>query len=119
MLEKKVWAIVGVSPKADNYGNMIFNKLSSRGYKVYAVNPLYTEVNGKDCYKALTALPEKPDVINMVVAPKRGRAYLEEAKNLGIKYVWFQPGASDEDLIKYAKELGFEYAEACVLVATR
>ena len=30
MLEKKVWAVVGVSQNPEKYGNMIYKKLKSR-----------------------------------------------------------------------------------------
>lgn len=32
----------------------------------------------------------------MVVSPKRATPILEQAKKLGIKYIWFQPGTHDE-----------------------
>lgn len=119
MLEKKVWAVVGANQNPTKYGNMIFKKLKARGYEAYAVNPLYDEVEGEPCYKDLTSLPKVPDVIDMVVTPKRAKPILEEAAKLGIKYVWFQPGTYDEEVLNLAKTLGVEAVQACVLVATR
>lgn len=119
MLEKKVWAVVGANTDREKYGNMIYRKLLGRGYTVYPVNPNYGEIEGNACYKDLASLPEKPDVIDMVVSPKRGRAVLEEAARLGISNIWFQPGTHDEELLEYADSLGLTHAEACVLVALR
>ena len=99
MLEKKVWAVVGANSDREKYGNMIYRKLLARGYTVYPVNPNYDEIEGNTCYKDLSALPQKPEVIDMVVSPKRGRAILEEAARLGIRNIWYQPGTHDEELL--------------------
>ena len=96
MLEKKVWAVVGANTDPEKYGNMIFRKLLRRGYRVFPVNPNYSEIEGQTCYKDLSSLPEKPEVIDMVVSPKRGRPILEEAARLDIKNIWFQPGTYND-----------------------
>lgn len=119
MLEKKVWAVVGANQNPEKYGNMIYRKLKGRGYEVFAVNPVYDSVEGDICYENLSSLPKVPDVINMVVSPKRAMAVVEEGAKLGVKYVWFQPGTYNEEVLKRAKDLGLEIALACVLVALR
>ena len=119
MLEKKVWAVVGANQDGEKYGNMIYRKLKMRGYEVYAVNPMYEIIEGDKCYKDLSSLPKIPEVIDMVVSPKRGKPVLEEAAQLGIRYIWLQPGTYDDELLKQIDELGLESVQACVLVATR
>lgn len=119
MLEKKVWAVVGANQDPEKYGNRIYRKLKARGYETYAVNPMYETIDGDRCYKDLASLPKLPEVIDMVVSPKRGKPILEEAARLGIKYVWLQPGTYDDELMKLVGELGLEAVQACVLVATR
>lgn len=119
MLEKKVWAVVGANTDPDKYGNMIFKKLKARGYKVYPINPNYEEVEGDRCYKDLSALPEVPEVIDMVISPKRGKAVIEEAAKLGIKNIWLQPGTYDNELLEMINQKGLTEVKACVLVALR
>lgn len=118
MLESNIWAVVGANTDPSKYGNMIYRKLRSRGYRVYPVNPLYDMVEGDKCYRSLSELPEEPDVINFVVTPKRSMEYIKEAKRLGIEYLWFQPGASDEKVMKKVEELNLSAVQACALVAT-
>jgi predicted CoA-binding protein len=118
MLEKKIWAVVGANQRPEKYGNMIYRKLKNKGYEVYAVNPVYDEIDGDKCYGDLSSLPKVPDVINMVVSPKRGKAFLEEAARLGVNYVWLQPGTYDDELMKQIDDLGLKAVRACVLVAT-
>ncbi|MDD5603109.1 MAG: CoA-binding protein [Eubacteriales bacterium] len=119
MLAKKIWAVVGANTDPKKYGNMIYRKLKLRGYEVYAINPGYEIVDGDKCYKNLTSLPKQPEVVNMVISPKRGVPVLEEAASLGIEYIWFQPGTYNDDLLEFAGKLGLKAVQACALVATR
>lgn len=119
MLEKKRWAVVGANEDPEKFGNKILRKLISRGYTVYPVNPKYETLEGIPCYKDLSSIPEKPEVIDMVVSPKRGRPILEEAAQLGIRNIWFQPGTYDDELLEFATSKGLTYVLACVLVALR
>jgi predicted CoA-binding protein len=119
MLEKRVWAVVGANEDPGKYGNMIYRKLLSRGYEVYPVNPNYENIEGYKCYSDLSSLPAKPEVIDMVVSPKRGKPVIEEAAKLGIKNIWLQPGTHDEELLKMIEDKGMTAVQACVLVALR
>jgi uncharacterized protein len=87
MLEKKVWAVVGANQDPEKYGNMIYNKLKKKDYEVYAVDPMYETIEIDNCYKNLSSLPKVPEVIDMVVSPKRKKAVLEVAVKLGIRYI--------------------------------
>lgn len=119
MLEMKKWVVVGAHQNTEKYGNMIYKKLKLRGYEVYPVNPFFDEIEGDQCYKNLTSLPIKPEVIDMVVGPDKAKSVIEEAAMLGIEYIWFQPGTYDDQVLELAKKLGLQTVKACVLVATR
>ena len=119
MLEKSIWAVSGANDNPDKFGNRIYKKLKSRGYKVYPVNPNYSEIDGDTCYKSLSALPEKPEVIDMVVSPRHGIAVIDEAAQLGIKNIWLQPGTYDDELLALISEKELTAVQACVLVALR
>ena len=119
MLEKKVWAVVGVNDNPEKYGYMIYKKLKSRGYQVYAINPNYDSIDGDKCYRDLSSLPEVPQVVDMVVSPKRGKTVLEEAAQLGINDIWLQPGTYDNSIMNLIDEKGLNAVKACVLVALR
>ena len=116
MLEKKIWAVVGANENPEKYGNMIYKKLKERGYTVYPVNPQRDTVDGDKCYPDLQSLPQVPEVIDMVVSPKRGIAIIEEAAKLGIKNIWLQPGTFDDELLSLIERLNLLAVQACVLV---
>jgi len=71
MLEKKIWAVIGANNDSDKFGNIIYKKLKCEGYKVYPVNPMCEYVDGNRCYPNLSSLPEMPEVLDMVVSPKK------------------------------------------------
>jgi len=119
MLEKKVWAVVGVSQNHEKYGNMIYKKLKRYGYKVYPVNPNYQTIEGDKCYSSLSQLPEKPDVVNMVVSPNIGKSVIEEAADLGVEYIWLQPGTHNEEIVKLIDKKGMNAVKACVLMSLK
>ncbi len=115
MLEKKIWAVIGATNNPDKFGNKIYKRLKAEGYSVYPVNPIYEDIGGDKCYPDLTALPERPEVLNMVVSPKKGKEFVEEAAQLGIENIWLQPGTSDPEILALIKEKGLTAIQACVL----
>lgn len=115
MLNKKNWAVVGVNEKKDKWGNRLYNVLKDNDYKVYGVNPNYDEIDGDKIYHSLKDIGEDVDVIDMVVPPKIALSTIEEAKELGIEYIFFQPGTFNKDVIAKTEELGLKYvAGECV-----
>lgn len=108
MLKKKVWAVAGVTERKDRYGYKIWKKLKEHDYETYGVNPNYEEIEGEKIYASVKDIPVKIDVLDMVVAPKIGIKTLDEAKEAGVEYIWFQPGSFNDKIIAKAKELEFK-----------
>lgn len=120
MLEKKNWVVVGANTNPEKFGNKIFNKLKSRGYNVIPVNPVYEEVEGVKTFASLAEVDEPVDCINVVVSPKRAMKVVKEALEKKIEYIWFQPGAFDDEVIDFAEKNNMKVVfHACVLVELR
>ena len=117
MLKFKTWAVVGASTNKEKYGYRLYKKLKDHGYRVYPVNPGYDTIEGDKCYHSLSELPEKPDVIDMVVNPRIGIKVIDEAAQLGIKNIWLQPGTHNDVIIQSIEQSGMQYVKDCVLVA--
>ncbi len=98
-----VYAVVGASRDTDKYGYKIFKDLLAKGYRAYPVNPKAADIDGLKCYASLADLPEKPDVVDIVVPPKVTERVVEECARLGFKRVWMQPGAESEAAINFCK----------------
>jgi predicted CoA-binding protein len=110
-------AVIGASDNPAKYGAVIYRDLKARGLRVVAVNPHRTTVDGDPCYPNLSALPEAPTLLDMVVPADVGRSVLEEADQLGYKRVWFQPGSESAALLELARSRQFEFIyDACIMV---
>ena len=113
-IKMKNWAVVGATTKESRYGYKIVKKLSENNYNVYPVNPKFEKVNGLKCSADLNSIQEEIDVVDMVVNPKQGIKVMEEIKELGIKYVWLQPGTRSQEIRDFAAENGIEIIEDCI-----
>ena len=101
-------AIVGASQKEEKYGYKIVKMFLEAGYKVYPINPHYERVLGLKCYPDISTLPQKIDILDFVVPPKASLSILENLPKDKIEYLWFQPGSENDEVIKKAKELGYD-----------
>lgn len=108
MLEKKTWAVAGVTGRKERYGYKIWKILKEYGYTAYGVNPNYDDLEDEKIYHSLVDIPEKVEVLDMVVGPNIAMKTLDDAKEAGIEYIWFQPGSFNDEVLKKAKELDFK-----------
>jgi uncharacterized protein len=115
LLDKKVWAVVGVSADKTKFGYRVYNRLKNEGYQVYPVNPNLDEIDGDKVYPDLAALPECPDVVNFVVPPAVTAKVIPQCAMKGVKYAWLQPGSDSKEVLKTCKENNVEALQSCVL----
>ena len=86
MLNPRSIAVVGASPRMAYGGRMLAAALkASARVNVYPVNPRYDEVQGVKCYPSVTALPETPDVVCVVVSSEQVLDVLNESHQKGTK----------------------------------
>lgn len=113
-------AVVGATDSPGKYGGIIYRDLKRLGYRVWAVNPNRETVDGDVCYPNLGALPERPDIIDVVVPPETGLAVAREAASLGYQNLWLQPGAEGPVLEEFLRKQRMHYlADSCIMVSSR
>jgi predicted CoA-binding protein len=119
-VNRRTWAVVGVSHDQAKYGHRIFRSLRASGYIVYGVNPKGGELDGQSLYASLADLPAKVEVVDVVVPPPVTEQVVKEAHRLGLNRVWMQPGAESEAAIEWAEAHGMEVVhDACAMVNKR
>jgi predicted CoA-binding protein len=119
-VNRRVWAVVGASNDRAKFGNRIYRVMREAGYRVYPVNPTADEVEGDRAYPSLGALPERPDVADIVVPATVGMQIADDAKAADIPFFWLQPGAESPELIEHAEALGLNVIhDACAMVERR
>ncbi len=116
-VDRRVWAVVGVSADPKKFGYRIFKAMRDAGYKVYGVNPNAQVVDGQTIYPSLQSLPERPEVVDVVVPPAVTEEIVRECARLGLSRVWLQPGAESGAAIRYCREHGIAVVYgACAMV---
>ncbi len=87
MLNPRSIAVVGATPRMQYGGRFVAAAMGSmeRGVNVYPVNPRYEEVQGLQCYPSVSALPEAPDVVGIVVPYHAVLDTLRESHEKGAK----------------------------------
>ena len=87
MLNPRSIAVVGATPRMQYGGRFLAAAMGSmeRGVNVYPVNPRYEEVQGLQAYPSVSALPEAPDVVGVVVPYHAVLDTLRESHEKGAK----------------------------------
>jgi hypothetical protein len=119
-VNRRVWAVVGASTDPSKFGNKIFRSLHQAGYIVYPVNPRGGELDGEAIYPSLAELPQRPDVIDVVVPPSVTEQIVGEVHQLGLDRVWMQPGAESDAAIAFCQTHNIQVVYgACAMVWKR
>jgi predicted CoA-binding protein len=112
------YAVVGATTNKEKYGYRVLLYLHKRGFRVVGVNPKYKEVASIACYPTIAALPDKPDVLVLVLPPVVGVKIIKEAQQAGIKKIWFQPGAESVEAQKLSKQFDININDpgSCIMI---
>ena len=115
--KRNVIAVVGVSHNPEKYGNRVFFDLLHAGYNTYAVHRDGGMIGEHPRYADLTSLPEKPDVVNVVVPPVATEKIVRQCKELGVTKVWMQPGTESPRAIAYCEANGIAVLHGvCIMI---
>jgi predicted CoA-binding protein len=106
-LALKCIAVVGVSRTQNKAANLIYRKLRSEGYKVFAVNPNAATVEGDISYPNLKAVPNKPDGVVIVTKPEITNQVVQECAELGISRIWMHKGVDSKTTSVSANAVNF------------
>ena len=83
------------------------------------INPKATKIEGLTAYPSLGDIPEQVNALSIITPPKITREIVQQAITKGIKHIWMQPGAEDDEAISAALQAGLNviHGGPCVLVA--
>jgi len=109
---------VGASRDCTKIGNRVLQAYLEAGRPVYAINPTADEIEGLTAYPDVGALPTAVHGLSVITPPHVSEAVVEQAGALGVKHIWFQPGAESEQAVRRAQELGINVISGgpCILV---
>jgi predicted CoA-binding protein len=103
-------AVTGVSRTGKGHGaNMVYQRLRSRGYEVFAINPNADQVEGDQCFDNLESIPGGVDAVIIGTRPETADATMRECAELGINYVWMHRGVGQGSVSESATVYGRQH----------
>ncbi len=118
--DTKTIAIVGLSSKPDRPSYGVAEYLQNHGYKIYPVNPVEIEVLGEKSYPDLKSLPVIPDLVNVFRKSETVLPVVDEAIEIGAKFIWFQLGVVNDEAIKKSQDNNINVVvDKCIAVEHR
>lgn len=110
-------AVVGLSPKEERDSNRVARYLIEQGYQVIPVNPGHESLLGRTCYKRLSDIPGRIDIVNFFIAPFRVPQVAEEAIAVGAGALWMQIGVVHNEAAAKAGVAGVPVVmNRCIMV---
>ena len=104
--ESRTIAIVGLSPNPDRASHRVARYLQQRGYRVIPVNPMIEEVLGEKSYPDLKSVPIPVEMVDIFRRPEHLPEIVDQAIEIGARYVWMQDGLVDEEAAATARSAG-------------
>jgi predicted CoA-binding protein len=102
----KTIAVVGLSDNPDRPSNRVCKYMQEQGYRIIPVNPTITEALGQRSYPNLKAVPEPIDMVNVFRRSELVAPVVDEAIEVGAKYIWMQDGVINEEAAARAEAAG-------------
>lgn len=99
-------AVVGLSPNPQRPSHYVAKYLQEQGYRVVPINPLIEEALGEKSYPDLRSVPVPIDMVDIFRRPEHVPPLIEEAIEIGAKYVWMQDGVVHEAGAAQARAAG-------------
>ena len=102
----KTIAVVGLSPNPDRPSHYVAKYLQERGFRVIPVNPLIDEALGQKSYPDLRSIPEDIDMVDIFRRSEHVGPVVDEAIEVGARYIWMQDDVVDEEAAGKARAAG-------------
>lgn len=113
----KKFAIAGVSRSKHKFGNAIYRTLKKKEFHIAPINPYLDEFEGDMCYRSVKDLPDDVEALIVVASPGSGLEIIREASQKGIKNIFLQQGAHNDEILNYAEENGINLIyKQCILM---
>jgi len=107
----KTIAVVGLSAQWHRPSFFAARYMQEHGYRVIPVNPGSDSIMGEKCYKKLSDIPEKVDIVDCFRKSSEIPAIADEAIAIGAKVLWMQLGIENAQARRKAEASGLEVLE--------
>jgi predicted CoA-binding protein len=108
VLDRKVWAVVGLTNSQWRAAHGVARFLQDRGKTIVPINLEGAAVHGAAGYRRLGDVPHPIDVVDIFRRSSAAGAHVDEAIAVGAKAVWMQLGVIDEAAADRAADAGLD-----------
>ncbi|WP_283435619.1 CoA-binding protein [Neorhodopirellula lusitana] len=117
-LAAKTYAVAGAKNRQHKCGNKVFRALLAASGETYPLNLAQDEIEGHQAYPLFADLPLVPEALSIIRPPVVTRKVVADAIAAGVKHIWMQPGAEDDQASESAREAGITVIDdgSCILV---
>lgn len=113
-------AVVGLSDRLDRPSHYVSAYMQQQGYRLLPVNPAISAVLGETAYPSLSALAERPDVVNVFRLPSVIPSIVDEMLALRLTDLWVQQGIVNREAADRAELGGIRVVmDRCIMVEHR
>lgn len=102
----KTIAVVGLSGDPDRISFRVTRYMQEQGYRIIPVNPMIEEVLGEKSYPDLKSVPESIDMVNIFRRSELVAPVVDQAIEIGVKYIWMQDGVINPESAAKAEAVG-------------
>ena len=99
-------AVVGLSDNPQRDSHRVSKYLQSQGYRIIPVNPMIDEALGEKSYPDLKSGPESIDMVDIFRRSELVPPVVDQAIEVGAKYIWMQDGVVNEEAAAKAEAAG-------------
>ena len=102
----KTIAVVGLSGDPDRISYRVSRYMQEQGYRIIPVNPMIEEALGEKSYPDLKSVPDAIDMVNIFRRSELVAPVVDEAIEIGVKYIWMQDGVVNPEYAAKAESAG-------------
>jgi len=92
--------------RPDRISFRVTRYMQEQGYRIIPVNPLIEEALGEKSYPDLKSVPEPIDMVNIFRRSELVPPVVDQAIEIGVKYIWMQDGVINPDSAAKAEAAG-------------
>jgi predicted CoA-binding protein len=117
LAQSRSLAVVGISAHWHRPSYFAAKYMQDHGYRIYPVNPNYTEVLGERCYPDIASIPDLVDIVDCFRKPAEIVPLAQAAVAKGAKVLWMQLGIRNDDATAIAIAAGLDVVmDRCVKI---
>jgi len=108
LTRSKSLAVVGISANWYRPSFFAAKYMQDHGYRIYPVNPNYSEVLGQRCYPDVASIPDPVDIVDCFRKPNEIVPLARAAAAKGAKVLWMQLGIHNDEAAAIAADAGLD-----------